>query len=100
VRTLAAIVLLLAVFGASTQCVADCLTQQKTPPCHQHSQDKQDKKDSAPDSCKHAQPVADNQAVCPPAAKTPAPADTAFELFAPATQPADGSRLSPSVLRL
>ena len=38
---LAAIVLLLAVFGASTQCVADCLTQQSVPPCHQHSQEQE-----------------------------------------------------------
>jgi hypothetical protein len=47
---LAAIVLLLAVFGASMQCVADCLPQPNTPPCHQHSQKK--------DPCKHGQLVA------------------------------------------
>jgi hypothetical protein len=55
VRTLAAVVLLLAVFGASTQCVADCLPQPHTPPCHQHSQ--------KTESCKHGQFVALMQTV-------------------------------------
>jgi len=51
---LTVVLLLLAVFGASTQCVADCLPHPNTPPCHQHSQ-------NAPqtnDSCKHGQFVA------------------------------------------
>lgn len=50
VRTLTVILLLLAVFCASTQCVADCLPQPHVPPCHQHSQ--------KTDSCKHGQFVA------------------------------------------
>ena len=51
---LVVIVLLLAVFGASIQCVADCLPQPNLPPCHQHSQKKE--------SCKHGQLVAVVQA--------------------------------------
>lgn len=54
VRTLTVIVLLLAIFGASTQCVADCLTQPGIPPCHHHSQKK--------GSCEHGQFVAVAQA--------------------------------------
>jgi hypothetical protein len=42
------------------QCVADCLTEQKAPPCHQHSQSKNH---SAPDPCKHIQTAADQPAV-------------------------------------
>ena len=49
------IALLLAVFGASTQCVADCLTQPSAPPCHQHSQKNE--------PCKHGQFVALMQTV-------------------------------------
>ena len=45
-----AVLLLLAVCGASMQCVADCLPQPNTPPCHQHSQKKE--------PCKHGQLVA------------------------------------------
>ena len=56
---LVAVLLLLAVFGASTQCVADCLSQPKTPPCHQHSQ-KQDPSQKN-DTCKHGQLVAVTQ---------------------------------------
>lgn len=55
VRTLTVILLLLAVFGASTQCVADCLPQPHLPPCHQHSQ--------KTESCKHGQFVALMQTV-------------------------------------
>jgi hypothetical protein len=55
VRVLVVIVLLLAVFGAGTQCVADCLPQPHTPPCHQHSQKQ--------DPCKHGQFVALMQTV-------------------------------------
>ena len=55
VRILTVIVLLLAVFGASTQCVADCLPQPHTPPCHQHSQ--------KTESCKHGQFAAVMQTV-------------------------------------
>ena len=51
---LVVIVLLLAVFGASIQCVADCLPQPNLPPCHQHSQKKE--------SCRHGQLVAVMQA--------------------------------------
>ncbi|MBZ5675736.1 MAG: hypothetical protein LAP61_15955 [Acidobacteriia bacterium] len=54
-RTLTVILLLLAVFGASTQCVADCLPQPHVPPCHQNSQ--------KTESCKHGQFVALMQAV-------------------------------------
>src|SRR5512143_1717538 len=50
VSRLMAVLLLLAVFGASMQCVADCLPQPNTPPCHQHSQKKE--------PCKHGQLVA------------------------------------------
>jgi len=50
VRTVTVILLLLAVFCASTQCVADCLPQPHVPPCHQHSQ--------KTESCKHGQFVA------------------------------------------
>jgi hypothetical protein len=54
VRMLVVIVLLLAVFGASIQCVADCLPQPNLPPCHQHSQKHSPKNDP----CKHGQLVA------------------------------------------
>jgi hypothetical protein len=50
-----AVLLLLAVFGASMQCVADCLPQPNIPPCHQHSQKKE--------PCKHGQFVALMQTV-------------------------------------
>ena len=56
---LVVIVLLLAVFGASFQCVADCLPQPNLPPCHQHSQKHSPKNDP----CKHGQLVAVTQAV-------------------------------------
>jgi len=59
VRMLIAIALLLAVFGASTQCVADCLPQPHTPPCHQHSQKHSPKNDP----CNHGQFVALMQGV-------------------------------------
>ena len=55
---LVVMVLLLAVFGASIQCVADCLPQPNTPPCHQHSQKHSPKNDP----CKHGQLVAVVQA--------------------------------------
>ena len=58
VRMLVVIVLLLAVFGASIQCVADCLPQPSIPPCHQHSQKHSPKNDP----CKHGQLVAVTQA--------------------------------------
>jgi hypothetical protein len=58
VRMLVVIVLLLAVFGASTQCVADCLSPPNTPPCHQHSQKHSPKNDP----CNHGQFVAITQA--------------------------------------
>jgi len=57
VRMLVVIVLLLAVFGASIQCVADCLPQPNLPPCHQHSQKHSPKNDP----CKHGQLVAVTQ---------------------------------------
>ena len=53
-----AVLLLLAVFGASMQCVADCLPQPSAPPCHQHSQKHSPKNDP----CKHGQFVAVTQA--------------------------------------
>ncbi|MBZ5632641.1 MAG: hypothetical protein LAO55_05865 [Acidobacteriia bacterium] len=95
-RTLAAIVLLLAVFGASTRCVADCLTHQNVPPCHQHSKGK----NSGPESCKLAQPVADFHATYPPSVEPPAPAEIAFELFASETPSPDSAQLSFTILRL
>ena len=58
VRMLVVIVLLLAVFGASVQCVADCLPQPNLPACHQHSQKHSPKNDP----CKHGQLVAVVQA--------------------------------------
>ena len=58
VRVLIVIVLLLAVFGASVQCVADCLPQPPVPACHQHSQKPSPKNDS----CTHGQLVAVVQA--------------------------------------
>jgi hypothetical protein len=54
VRMLVVIVLLLALFGACIQCVADCLPQPNTPPCHQHSQKHSQKNDP----CRHGQLVA------------------------------------------
>ena len=59
VSRLTAVLLLLAVFGASMQCVADCLPQPNTPPCHQHSQKHSPKNDP----CKHGQLVALAQTV-------------------------------------
>jgi hypothetical protein len=96
VRTLTVIVLLLAVFGASTRCVADCLTQPSAPPCHQHSKGK----NSAPEPCRLIQPVADAMIAGPPAAETPALAEAALQLFATESAPADSVRSSFSVLRL
>ncbi|MCU1335218.1 MAG: hypothetical protein JWO19_799 [Bryobacterales bacterium] len=90
----------LALLGASTQCVADCMaqTQQKTPPCHQHS---------APEPCKHSQLVAYTQnaadqlvALVMYAAETPAPSEIAWELVAPETPPPDRALVSFSILRL
>jgi hypothetical protein len=96
VRKLVAIVFVLALLGASTQCVADCFTQPTVPPCHQHSKSK----DSAPEHCKQAQPATDIQAVFPAAVETPAPAEVAFELFTPQTAAPGNIRSSFSVLRL
>jgi len=93
---LAAIVVLLAVFGASTQCVADCLTQQTVPPCHQQSKGK----DSGSEPCKQVQPAADTQAICTPVAEAPAPIPVAFELFTSEVAPADHAPDPFSVLRL
>src|SRR5258708_5671985 len=53
-----AVLMALAIFGAATQCLAECTAQlcakpaSDVPPCHQHSQGK---KDSATDPCKRAQ---------------------------------------------
>jgi len=96
VRKLAAVIFVLALLGASTQCIADCFTQQKIPPCHQHSKGK----DSAPTPCKNAQSVTDTPAVCPPSAETPAPAGATFDLFALEAQPPNNARWSYSILRL
>jgi hypothetical protein len=90
------IVLLLAVFGASTQCVADCLTHQSTPPCHQHSKTK----NSAPEPCKLIQPVADSQLAGPPAVQTPALAEVVVRFFAAGPAPSDSVRSSFSILRI
>jgi len=84
-------VLLLAVFGVGTQCVADCLTQPKLPPCHKQSQSK---------NCNHVQAVADMPALCPPSTETPAPAESAFEFFAPEAGRSDSAPGVFSVLRL
>jgi len=88
----------LALIGASTQCVADCFTQQSVPPCHQHSQSR----NSAPEHCRHAQPSADSQTACQPAAETPQLAETTLQLFAAAAEaaPPDQVRSSFSILRL
>ena len=58
VSKLVAVLLLLAVFGASMQCVADCLPQPNTPPCHQHSQKHSPKHSPENAPCKHGQLVA------------------------------------------
>ena len=94
VRTLAVIVLLLAVFGASTQCVADCLTPPAAPPCHHHSQGK------SPEPCKHSQVVVCTQAIATQAAEVPAPAEIAFEVSLPETLPPGSARLSFTILRI
>ena len=60
VRTLTVILLLLAIFAASSQCVADCLPQPHVPPCHQHSQKQE--------PCKHGQFVAVMQTMTAPPA--------------------------------
>jgi len=96
VRTLAVIVLLLAVFGASTPCVAACITQQTVPPCHQHAKGK----NSGSEPCKHLQPVADAQAIFPPVVQTPVPAEATLALFSPETAPSDSVGSPFSVLRL
>jgi hypothetical protein len=96
VRVLTVIVLLLAVFCASTQCVANCLTEPTTPPCHQHSKSK----NSAPESCKLTQPVADAQITGPPAAETPTLAEAALGLLAAEPAPRDSVRSSFAILRL
>ena len=95
-RQLAAILFILALVGASTQCVADCFTQPKVPPCHQHSQGK----NSAPEPCKQTQPAVDAQALCPPATETPTLAEAALEFFPPEAAPPDIIPSSLSVLRL
>ena len=60
VRTLTVVLLLLAIFGASTQCVADCLPQPHLPACHQHPQKQE--------PCKHGQFVAVMQTMTAPPA--------------------------------
>ena len=80
VRMLVVIVLLLAVFGASIQCVADCLPQPNTPPCHQHSQKHSPKNDP----CRHGQFVA----------ITHAASDPPVALAIPLAQSADPSETS------
>lgn len=92
-RKLAVIVLLLALFGASTQCVADCLTQtlHKSPPCH---------KDPAPEPCNHSQLAVLDQAICPQAIETPAPTEVAFEPFIPETPRSATANYSSSILRI
>jgi len=96
VRSFAAILFVLALIGASTQCVADCFTQPKVPPCHQHSQGK----NSSPEPCKQTQPAVDAQALCPLAADTPDLAEVALEFFPPEAAPPDNIASSSSVLRL
>ncbi len=93
---LTTIVLLLAVFGASTHCVADCLTQQNVPPCHQHSKGK----NSGSEPCKLIQPAADAQITGPPAVETPALAEYALQLFVTETATPASVRSSFNVLRL
>jgi hypothetical protein len=91
VSKVVAILLLLALFGASTQCVADCLTQPTVPPCHKHAQSK---------SCDHLQLVAYTQALCPPAVEIPSLIEIAFEHFTPEAPPFDNAPSALSVLRL
>jgi hypothetical protein len=90
------IVFILALIGASTQCLADCFTQPSVPPCHQHSQSK----NSSPEPCKHTQPAVDAQDLCPPAAETPMLAEVALEFSAPEAALPDIVPSSLTVLRL
>ena len=88
--------LLLALLGASTLCVADCVTQPNVPPCHKQSQSK---------SCDHVQLSAYTQALCAPAMDmpmigTPAPAMAAWAVFASEAAPADIAPPVFSILRL
>lgn len=91
-----AILFILALIGASTQCVAECFTQPKAPPCHQHSQGK----NSSPEPCKQTQPAIDSQELCPPLAETPCLAEIALEFSAPEAAPPDNIPSPLSVLRL
>jgi len=96
VRSFAAILFILALIGASTQCLAECFTQPKVPPCHQHSQGK----NSSPEPCKQTQPAVDAQELCPPAAETPSLAAVAMEFFAPEAARPDNVPSYLNVLRL
>jgi len=58
VRKVTAILFVLALLGASMQCVADCLTEHQAPPGQQHSKSEH----SVPEPCKHAQAAADQPA--------------------------------------
>ena len=93
-RTLFAVLLLLAVFGSSTQCMADCLTQPSVPsnqpPCHKHTQSK---------TCDHVQ-VAHPEAMSPPVDQAMVLAETAFEFFTPEATLPDSAQYTFNVLRL
>jgi|GEM_PF-3357096 len=103
-KLLAATLVILALFGASTQCVAECLTPVKVPPCHRHAQG-QDK--SPADSCRHPQWIAQKQPLTDQAIAVPADVPFSIELTAlfwrevPLTVEAPaGIGRPPTVLRL
>ncbi len=103
-KLLAAILVILALFGASTQCVAECLTPVKVPPCHRHAQGQ----DKAPaDSCRHPQLVAHKQPLIDDAIAVPADLPLTIELaeislgeVTPAIAAQPGNHASSAVLRL
>ena|SRR5690348_18108885 len=103
-KLLAAILVILALFGASTQCVAECLTPVKVPPCHRHAQG-QDK--TPADSCLHPQLIAHKQPLIDDAIAVPADlpptielAEAALREVTPAIAAQPGLITSPAVLRL
>ncbi len=75
-RLFAALLVVLALMGASTECLAECLSTVKVPPCHGHAEGQ----DNVPaDSCRHPQLIAHKQppidhAIADPA-DLPAPID-------------------------
>jgi hypothetical protein len=103
-KLLAAILVILALFAASTQCIAECLAPVKVPPCHRHAQGQ----DKAPaDSCLHPRLIAHKQPLTDYAIAIPADLPPTIELaevalleVTPAIGPPPGNDPSPAVLRL